>query len=187
MQLRPGPGPTGLPHTRARARHWLIVAAALAVVTGAAALVRPPGATATPDAPVAGPDPAAVSYPVDCGPLGVVVADRAETDFDADGRAETVAVVHCDAGSGTPPHGVYLVTHPAEGEGAPRVAETLVDPGEGMTVDGLDVRDGAVSARLRGYSAPDVPRCCPDLRRDVSWAWRDGRLELSVAPAPGSI
>ncbi|ONK15597.1 hypothetical protein [Streptomyces sp. MP131-18] len=187
MQLPAGHGTSDLPHTRAGARHWLITALALAAVTAAAALVQPSGATATQEGPSGGPDPARASYPVDCGPLGVVVADRVEVDLDADGRAETVAVVHCDAGSGTPPHGVYVLAHPTEEDGAPRVAETLVDPGERMTVDGLGIDGGTISARLLGYSAPEVPRCCPDMRRDVSWAWQDGRLELTVAPAPNSV
>ncbi|WP_049568001.1 hypothetical protein [Streptomyces sp. SBT349] len=186
MQL---PAGHDLPHTRARALHWLTTAAVLAAVTGAAAMIEPTGATATTAgaAPVAGPDAERAPYPLDCGPLDVLVADHASLDLDGDGRAETVAVVRCDAGSGTPPHGVYLLTHPADEGAEPRVAETLVDPSELMTVDELDTADGEISLSLHGYSSTDVPRCCPDQFREVSWAWEDGRLALHVAPAPNSV
>ncbi|MGK5529553.1 hypothetical protein [Streptomyces sp. URMC 129] len=196
MQL---PAGHDLPHTRSRTVHWLVTTMSLAAVTGAAALVQPSGATAEPGTaapadsrtasraapePPPAPDPDAVDYPLECGPLGVVVTDRVTVDLGADGRPETIAAVRCDAGSGTPPHGLYLLT----GGGAARLAETLVDPAEGMTVDDLTATDeGTVSARLAGYSSLDVPRCCPDLRRDVSWVWQDGRLELRPAPAPNSI
>ncbi|WP_326599969.1 hypothetical protein [Streptomyces sp. NBC_01803] len=197
MQL---PAGHDLPHTRTRTVHWLITAAFLAAVTGAAALLQPPDATAEPGAvaadprggpraapePLPAPDPEAVDFPLDCGAPGVVVTERATVDLGADGRAETIAVVRCDAGSGTPPNGMYLLTR--DGDGDPRVAETLVDPAEGMTVDELTVTDeGAIGARLLGYSSFDVPRCCPDLRRDVSWVWHDGRLELNPARAANSV
>lgn len=183
----PGPSDTtGLPHTRARSGHWLATAAVLTAVTWAATLVQPADATVTAQLPPTGPDPAEAEFPLDCGPVGLLVTDQAAVDLDADGRAETVAVVRCDAGSGTPPSGMYVLTHASEDGGA-RVAETLVDPAERMTVQELEADGGTVTVLLLGYSSPDVPRCCPDLRREVSWGWRDGRLELRAAPAPGSV
>ncbi|WP_059008538.1 hypothetical protein [Streptomyces specialis] len=200
MQL---PAGHDLPHTRTRTVHWLVTAAFLATVTAVAALCQPSDATAEPGtvaAPAAdprgeprpAPDPGTVDFPLDCGSLGVVVTDRATLDLGGDGWPETVAAVRCDAGSGTPPHGLYLLTGSGEdgggAEDAAVLAETLVDPAEGMTVDGLETAgDGTISARLVGYSSPDVPRCCPDLRRDVSWVWQDGRLELRPAPTPNSV
>lgn len=175
------PSPSGRPV------HWITTAAALAVLTATAAWLGPGGAAAEPPAaPVAGPDPAAADYPVDCGPYGITVTDHLTVDLDGDGVAETVAAVHCDAGAGTPPHGLYLLTAPARGESAPRVALTLVDPAEGMTLENLAARGGTVSVRLLGYSSPDVPRSAPDQRRDVSWEWTDGTLALRAAPPPGS-
>lgn len=182
MQL-PGPGH---PHTRARTVHWIATAAALAAVIGTAALASPPAATATSGRAAAGPDPAAASYPMDCGAVTTVVTDQAAVDFDGDGRAETVAAVRCDAGSGTPPHGLYVLTRPAESGAAPRVAATLLDPDQGMTVSRLSAGSGTVTVRLLGYSSADVPRCCPDLRRDVTWSWRDGHLERRAGSVAGS-
>ncbi|WP_103504600.1 MULTISPECIES: hypothetical protein [Streptomyces] len=180
---------SGLPHTRARAVHWLTTAVALAAVAGLAALIQPPGATAHSGPPPAGvsggPDPESVSYPLDCGPHDVLVTHRAEIDLDGDGRTETVAAVRCDAGGGTPPHGVYLLTGRPGGEVA--VAETLVDPGDGMIVEKLRARDGTLTVTLLGYSSPDVPRSEPDLHGEASWNWRDGRLVVDQAAPPRAV
>ncbi|TDC78235.1 hypothetical protein [Streptomyces hainanensis] len=198
------PAGNDLPHTRTRPTHWFVTAAVLVAVTGAASLIEPAGATAPaaapgtsapategddarPPAPATAPDPEAADYPVDCGPLDILVTDHVEVDLDADDQPETVAVVRCDAGSGSPPNGVYLLTAPAEAGAPPTVAGTLVDPGERMTVENLEVRGSDVAVRLLGYSSEAVPRCCPDQRRDVSWTWRGGRLELEPAPAPNSV
>lgn len=183
-----GTATDGLPHTHARPRHWLVTAVGVAAVTGAAALVQPTGAGAT-SGPVAtaGPDATLADYPLDCGPFEVLVTDQAEVDLDADGQGETVAVVRCDAGSGSPPNGMYLLTH-AEGTHAPpEVTATLVEPAERMTVDRLRAEGAGFAARLVGYSSTDIPRCCPDLLRDVTWEWRDGRLELTADRAPNSV
>ncbi|WP_037678144.1 hypothetical protein [Streptomyces albus] len=183
--------------------HWLTTATALAAVLGAAALVQPPDATATPpvaveqraeagepagaEKPEAAPDAEAADYPLECGGGETEVVDRGSADLDADGRPETAAVVRCAAGMGTPPHGVYVLGS-ASGGGAPRVLETLVDPAEKMNVTDFAVDDGGtISATLLGYSGPDVPRCCPDLERKVEWHWRDGKFRLTALPVPGSV
>jgi hypothetical protein len=181
--------PADLPHTQAPPVNWIITAAALAAVVGGAALLQPTDASASPGtAPAAGaPKAADAEYPVDCGPYDVLVTDEVAVDFDADGRAETVAAVRCDAAGGTPPSGLYVLAAPAEPGAAPRVAETLVDPAERMTVDRLRAGPGTVSARLLGYSSPDVPRSQPDRRRNVSWRWQDGRLRLETEPVSSGI
>jgi hypothetical protein len=186
VQLPAGPGHA---HTRSRAAHWITTAAALAAVMGTAALIQPSDAIATPGATPApgGPDPAAAMYPLDCGPYEIIVTDHVAVDFDADGHAETVAAVRCDAAGGTPPNGLYVLAEPADPAAPPRLAETLVDPAERMTVGRLAADAGTVSARLFGYSSPDVSRSDPDLRRDVTWSWGDGRLTLDAEPAARSI
>lgn len=187
----PAPSPAAPAHTRARAPHWFATAAALGALLGSVALLEPAGADASQPgettAVAPGPDADAARYPLECGPVEAEVIDRAAVDFDGDGRAETVAVVRCAAGIGTPPSGVYVLAHPASEGGGPRIAETLVDPGEGMTVQDLTVRDRTVSARLLGYSSPDVPRCCPDRARDVEWEWRGGKFVLEAAPTARSV
>lgn len=178
------PTESGLPHTRSGAAHWLATAVLVAAACGLATLVQPGGATAS-AASAPGPDPEAVEYPLDCGPFAVVVTHRAELDLDGNGRSETVAAVRCDAGGGTPPNGVYLLITTADG--TPAVAETLVDPADGMSVEELRVADGRVSARLFGYSGPDVPRSDPDLYGEAAWNWLDGRLVLNqAAPVPSA-
>ncbi|MGP3632893.1 hypothetical protein ACTU45_05890, partial [Streptomyces sp. 24-1644] len=128
--------------------------------------------------PVAAPDAAAATYPLDCGGARYVVADEAAGDLDGDGRPETVAVVRCDAGTGTPPSGVYVLT---QGSGAaPRVVATLVDPARKTSVTDFSVHDGIVSATLLGYSSMDVPRCCPDEEEKASWQWKGNAFVRSA-------
>ncbi|MEU5715137.1 hypothetical protein AB0G71_05000 [Streptomyces sp. NPDC020403] len=179
--------------TDAQPVHWLATAAAMAAVVAAAGLLQPDGATATASAsehratashgaaPAAAPDPARATFPLDCGAVGRTVAEKAPGDLDGDGRPETVAVVHCAAGSGTPPSGVYVLTQTAGA--APRVVATLVDPARKLTVTDFAVRGGRVSATLLGYSSLDVPRCCPDVRESASWQWKGSAFVRSTGPA----
>ncbi len=70
---------------------------------------------------------------------------KASGDLDGDGSPETVAVVRCDAGIGTPPNGVYVLTQGGSGARKPRVVATLVDPKDRLDVTDFAVRDGAVA------------------------------------------
>ncbi|MFD9870065.1 hypothetical protein ACFXI8_18790 [Streptomyces niveus] len=174
-----------LAHTRPRPVHWLATATAMAAVMAGAGLLQPDAATAnqtgsgttaqtTPDAaPLPAPDTAAVDFPLECGGAKALVTKEATGDLDGDGRPETVAAARCDAGSGTPPSGVYVLTATKDG-GAPRVVATLVDPADRQTVADLAIRDGLVQARLLGYSGPDVPGCCPDEEQSLTWRWQNG-------------
>ncbi|MET8442272.1 hypothetical protein OG795_26215 [[Kitasatospora] papulosa] len=183
-----------LAHTDAKPVHWLATATAMAAVVAAAGLLQPEAATATASAsehrvtqqhggaPAAeAPDPAGVTFPLDCGAAGRTVAESATGDLDGDGGPETVAVVRCAAGSGTPPSGIYVVT---QGNGAaPRVVATLVDPAQKLSVTDFTVRDGTVSATLLGYSSAAVPRCCPDELESAAWRWKGNAFVKTTAPA----
>ncbi|MFJ8908874.1 hypothetical protein ACIRIU_28345 [Streptomyces sp. NPDC102351] len=179
-----------LAHTHARPIHWMATATAVAGVVALSSVLQPdpataaaPGAPHTKNAPAQAlpPDPADVEFPLDCGPVKVVVKKQASGDLDGDGRPETVAAVHCDAPMGTPPDGVYVLTQAADGT-RPRVVATLVDPGDRTNVEDFAVRAGDVVATLLGYSSTDVPRCCPDVRETVKWRWNNGAFVRS-APA----
>ncbi|MFB6552246.1 hypothetical protein [Streptomyces sp. NPDC056405] len=176
------PAVPDLSHTHTRPIHWVATATALAAVVALSSVLQPDAATAaqtaapeTKNAPAHGtpPDPAAVAFPLECGPVKAVVQKKASGDLDGDGRPETVAVVHCDAPMGTPPDGVYVITRDTDG-GKPRVVATLVNPGDRRTVTDFAVRGGAVRATLLGYSSADVPSCCPDVTDDVKWQWENG-------------
>ncbi|MFG2711530.1 hypothetical protein ACGFX2_13345 [Streptomyces goshikiensis] len=192
-----------LAHHHTRAVHWLATASAMAAVIAAAGLLQPSaGATTgaggpartsagtsadTADDPrAAAPDARALAYPLDCNGAPQAVTDTAQGDLDGDGRPETVAAVRCDAGSGTPPHALYVLTR-GQGEGAPpRVVATLLDTARRQTVSGLTVRDGLVTASLLGYSSPDVPRFSPDTKQLAKWRWSDGKFRQELtdsAPA----
>ncbi|WP_328899378.1 hypothetical protein OHR86_04810 [Streptomyces sp. NBC_00441] len=172
-----------LAHTDTRPMHWLATAAAMAAVIAAAGLLQPDSSASAStrhrttaqqqheEAAVA-PDPAKADFPLDCGDVGNTVAKQAPGDLDGDGRPETVAVVHCAAGSGTPPSGVYVLTQ-ASGA-APRIVATLVDPAQQLTIGDFTVRDGVISATLLGYSSSSVPSCCPDQQEKVTWKWQNG-------------
>ena len=184
-----------LAHTTTRPIHWLATAAALAAVVAASGFLQPDSATAaqatdskrptTTSQAVAPPDPAAVQFPLDCGPVKVVVQKKASGDLDGDGRPETVAVVRCDAGSGTPPNGVYVLTQPPGNK--PRIVATLVDPKDRFSVSALDVRDGAVTATLDGYSSDAIPRYRPDVHDKAKWQWRNGAFVRSTPAAASSV
>jgi hypothetical protein len=175
-----------LAHTHARPVHWLATAAAMAAVVAGAGMLQPKAATAsqadsqaqtsTAAAPV--PDPATAQLPLECRGAKSVVTKQASGDLDGDGSPETVAVARCDAGSGTPPSGVYVLT-PAEGASA-RVVATLVEPAQKLSVSDIAVRDGVVTATLLGYSSPDVPSCCPDRQEKVKWQWQGGKFVRSA-------
>ncbi|MFF5160548.1 hypothetical protein ACFY3N_30715 [Streptomyces sp. NPDC000348] len=185
-----------LAHTHTRPIHWVATATALAGVVALSSVLGPDAATAAAPAPgprtksaparTAPPDPGAVEFPLDCGPVEVVVKKKAFGDLDGDGRPETVAVVHCDSPMGTPPDGVYVLTGAAGGT-EPRVVATLVDPGDRTNVGDLAVRDGEVTAELFGYSSADVPSCCPDVREDVKWRWEDGSFVRSAPSGARSV
>lgn len=187
-----------LAHTDAKPVHWLATATAMAAVVALAGLLQPDVSTATAtasehdvttqrgSAPVTtAPDPADVAFPLDCGAAGHTVADSAPGDLDGDGGPETVAVVRCAAGSGTPPSGIYVVTQPSGA--APRVVATLVDPARKLSVTDFTVHDGRVSATLLGYSSADVPRCCPDELESVTWKWEGNAFIKSAGPVGSAL
>jgi hypothetical protein len=183
-----------LAHTDTTPLHWLATAAAMAAVIAAAGLLQPdPAASASTShrttarhgtAAATAPDPARAAFPLECGGQEYTVAKQATGDLDGDDRPETVAVVHCAAGSGTPPSGVYVLTH---GSGAaPRIVATLVDPAQQMSIGDFAVRDGIISATLLGYSSDAVARCCPDQQEQVTWQWKGGAFVRATGTAPGS-
>jgi hypothetical protein len=182
-----------LAQSATRPIHWMATATAVAAVVAGSSLVPTGSATAqadahhrTRDTPAAAALPApgahSVAYPLECGPTRAVVATSATGDLDGDGRPETVSVVHCDAGSGTPPSGVYVVTAAAGPDAEPRVVATLVDPADRQTVTDFAVHRATVTATLLGYSSADVPRCCPDERSTAQWQWRGGAFVRSTPP-----
>ncbi|CAL9652264.1 hypothetical protein SUDANB1_06641 [Streptomyces sp. enrichment culture] len=184
-----------LAHTHTRPIHWLATATAVAGVVAFSSVLQPGAATAAqPAAPqtksapahTTPPDPAAVTFPIECGPVKAVVKKSASGDLDGDGRPETVAVAHCDSPMGTPPDGVYVLTRGADG-GKPRIVATLLDPKDGTTVTDFAVSDGAVTATLLGYSSADVPRCCPDQKTDVKWRWHSGSFVRSTPAGARSV
>jgi hypothetical protein len=185
-----------LEQTATRPIHWVATATAIAAVVAGSSFVQTGDATAAQSeahghaqahtnrasGALPAPDPHSVTYPLECGPAKVLVQKSASGDLDGDGRPETVAVVHCDAGSGTPPNGVYVVTAAAQAGAEPRVVATLVDPKDQYTVSDVAVHNATISATLLGYSSPDVPRCCPDRQQQDQWQWRDGAFQRSTEP-----
>ncbi|MFJ9806021.1 hypothetical protein [Streptomyces wuyuanensis] len=174
-----------LAHTHARPAHWLATATAMSAVVALAGLLQPDhagagesggreAATAAAAAPAPAPDATGVELPLECGGAPTVVVKQATGDLDGDGGPETVVAARCEAGSGTPPSGIYVLAGSRAGE--PRVVATLLEPARRQSAGELAVRDGAVTALLLGYSSPDVPRCCPDEREAVKWQWIGGKF-----------
>ncbi|MFC8661249.1 MULTISPECIES: hypothetical protein [Streptomyces] len=183
-----------LAHTHTRPIHWLATATALAGVVAASGFLQPDRATAaqhgpearTAPAAVAPPDPAGVEFPIECGPTEAAVQRQASGDLDGDGRPETVAVVRCETGFGTPPSGVYVVTRSAD-DPKPRVVATLVAPKDRLSVKDFAVRDATITATLLGYSSRDVPSCCPDVTERAKWQWKNGAFVRSTPSEAHSV
>ncbi|MEU5403046.1 hypothetical protein ABZ348_27545 [Streptomyces sp. NPDC005963] len=173
-----------LAHTRTRPVHWLATATAMAAVVALAGWLQPDRATAgaagskpgtaIAAAPAQAPDPTGVPLPLECPGVPSLITERASGDLDGDGRPETVVAARCDAGSGTPPAGLFVLT--AVVDQAPRVVATLVEPRAQRSVSKLALRDGAITATLLGYSSPEVPSCCPDESESVEWRWTGGKF-----------
>ncbi|GJF27450.1 hypothetical protein KNE206_01500 [Kitasatospora sp. NE20-6] len=177
-------------HARSGIGHWALVAAGCAAVVAGALAASPaegtpaaarPTAKAAP--PAAAPDPAKAELPLDCGPFPVTVVLKVSADL-GDGSPSTVVAAHCAADNGTPPDGVFVLT--AGPDGRPEVAGTLLDPAaDNLTVTALTVRsDGEIRARARGYSSPDVPRCCPDRSLAIAWKRNAGHWVRAESAAP---
>ncbi|WP_317442411.1 hypothetical protein [Streptomyces collinus] len=186
-----------LAHTHTRPIHWVATATAVAGVIALSSVVQPGSATAAQPAPgteaksapaaaVAPPGTKGVAFPLSCGPVTALVVKKATGDLDGDGIPETVAVVHCDAPMGTPPDGVYVLTR-GKGGGAARVVATLVDPKDRVTVTEFALHEGDVSATLLGYSSPDVPSCCPDLKTPAKWRWNGSAFLRSTGTVAHSV
>ena len=190
------PQTAGLPHTRTRAGHWITTAAALAAVIGAGGLAGPsevsasppvsarsaPGAAPSGDTSPPAPDPRAAAYPLDCAGAPIAVAKEVSADLDGDGRLETAAAVHCDAGGGNPPHGLFVLSA-GTGPGAPpRIVARLDNKNERVFVTALAVRGRTLVAQVSGYSGPDVPSCCPDIKTTARWQWKAGAFTLVEPP-----
>lgn len=203
----PAPAPQTPAHHHARPLHWIATASAMAAVIAGAGFLQPDpatgapttagGPTSTADAPgpasppkgpeAAAPDAGALTYPLDCNGAPQAVTATAEGDLDGDGRPETVAAVRCDAGSGTPPHAIYVLTRDTGKNTGPRVVATLLEAGRRQTATDLTVRDGVVTATLLGYSSPEIPRYNPDTKQFAKWRWTGGkfRQELTDSTATG--
>ncbi|MDD9382206.1 hypothetical protein M8Z33_37300 [Streptomyces sp. ZAF1911] len=193
----PAPSTPTPAHHRARPVHWLATASALAAVIAGAGVLQPAPATgastdpvrptgqASPDqgqqaATAAAPDAHAVTYPLDCKGAPQAVTATAEGDLDGDGRPETVAAVRCDAGSGTPPHAIYVLAQDPANTPKPRVVATLLEAGRKQTATDLTVREGLVTASLLGYSSPEVPRYSPDTKQLAKWRWTGGKFRQEL-------
>lgn len=199
----PAPTSETLAHSGTKPVHWLATATAVAAVIAAAGLVQPAAgaSTTTATAPAANgpqaaapaltadaPDAAAVTYPLDCKGAPQAVTATARGDLDGDGRPETVAAVRCDAGSGTPPHALYVLTRDRTEGAPPRVVATLLGADRRQTVTDLTVSDGAVTATLLGYSSPEVPRYSPDVKKLAKWRWTGGKFRQELTdPSAKSV
>lgn len=172
---------------RTKPVHWMATATAMAAVIAGAGLLQPGRATGATPGPgpansprAAAPDAQAVGYPLDCKGAPHLVTATAQGDLDGDGRPETVAAVRCDAGSGTPPHALYVLAQEAAPGARPRIVATLLDPAQRRTATDLTVRDRTVTAGLLGYSSPSVPRYSPDVKQLAKWRWTGGKFRQEL-------
>lgn len=177
--------PQPLAHTRSHPWHWAAVALALAGVVALALTLAPAEAAPVTDGPHAvpaadAPDPARAALPLGCAAMRVDVTQQFSADLTGNGAIATIAAAHCLANAGTPPDGLFLLE--AGPDGRPRIADTLITPGEGLTVRSVTFRsDGSIQAAVDGYSSPRVPQCCPDLHETYTWTPHAGGWTRTVS------
>lgn len=143
-----------------------------------------PPSPATSDAALAETDWAAVRYPLTCGDTVVRTRDVRLGDLMGDSEPEATVLVSCDAGAGSPPHGLLVYAAgeaPAGEEGragspAPRLVGVLLRPADGVLVSSYRVDGRLARVDGRTYSSPDVARCCPDRRFTAAWRWDGTRF-----------
>jgi len=112
------------------------------------------------------------------------VVAQVSGDLDGDQRPETIVVVRCQSDTGTPPSGVYVISATT---GRPHISQTLVNPADDREIAHFRLVGRTVEATVLGYSSDTIPRCCPDLHRDYSWRWQDGRYVAIPGPLGASV
>jgi hypothetical protein len=130
---------------------------------GAGASGGAPGPVAVPTADLA----SALGCPDD---TPVAVAQRLDLPTST---PAAVLVAHCASPAGSPPDGVYVVSRTG---GSARVTGTLVAANAQVDVSRVVRTGDRVQVTGRGYSGPDVPRCCPDVPVSRSWQLVGDRL-----------
>jgi hypothetical protein len=165
-----------------------VVAAVALVQPADASPGKPAAAPSTSAAPVAPPDPAAATYPLNCADgVATDVISKVSGDLDGDGRPETAVVVRCHTDTGTPPSGVYVLSAPRTAGGPPRIAVTLVKPEDNRQISHFRLEGRTLKATVLGFSSDAVPQCCPDLNRTYSWEWRGDRYVALPGPAGNAV
>lgn len=119
--------------------------------------------------PLVGRDWSRVQWPFRCAGVPVRTTDRVVIDLTGDGLPEVVLVAFCDAGAGSPPQHL-LVFDGASPPGPPRLLAELSAPGIQLFIR-VSAAGGVIRATGLGYSGPTVPRCCPDISRQLAWRW----------------
>ncbi len=143
-----------------------------------------PTAASTPSAAAAfaGVDWSSLSYPVSCG--GKATASPAVFMRPDAANALAVVLVSCGAGAGSPPSAVLVFDNFGPG-GGPHLRQTLLNYQDNWLVSRTVV--SALGTELMispyGYSASNVPRCCPDLHPTLTWSW-SGERYIPAAPEP---
>lgn len=179
-----------LAHTQTSPIQWVATATAIAGVVALSSLVQPdparaaqpgagPSAATAPAAPAAAPTRPASTSRSSAAPSRSSSRRRPPETWTATAARRPWPSSAATAGSGTPPSGVYVLTQ-AEGAQRPRVVATLIDPKDRLSVTDFAVSDGDVTATLLGYSSADVPSCCPDLRQNAKWQWKNGAFIRST-------
>jgi hypothetical protein len=115
---------------------------------------------------------AQLHWPISC-PSGFAVSVQYTTaQVDRRGDGVGLAAVRCAAGAGAPPSEVYAVD---VRRAVPRIASVLVPEQAGLLWRSGRLTGSEASLTLYGYSAPDVPRCCPDRTVTKTFRHENGR------------
>jgi hypothetical protein len=195
-----GPVPTTTPRSRssattpAPATRKTVAVGPTRVATPTTVTAAPTTVVATPTTVVATPTTveglplssvqwASISYPFSCGstlqgPVGYRVVQVAYPD-PAPNQTVAIVMVECNSGAGTPPIDLLVYDH-ATSTHAPHLAQTLIDMSAQYQASGFSATGNTVTVAVAGFSSPNVPNCCPDIHRTLTWRWSGG----SYQPGP---
>jgi hypothetical protein len=99
------------------------------------------------------------------------------------GTKVAAVLVRCNAGAGTPSSVLYVYDL-ASSTTSPHLAATLVGETDNWQANSISTNGADLAMPANGFSANNVPRCCPDVRTTLAWHWSGSGYQLVSTVPP---